>query len=194
MRLYWQRTLAYYWSRMISILEGDVLYRGRVLALDGPGTLFEGLHPTVSYQPHRLQIKRFCQRVHPDHKVSLDGNGIQLVPTIFAVKCMWLVVPHWRPALSYQVRGGGLWCQTPPSRSLEMALGAGRASVLQTLVNPSSTGELAHRLMITSGAVSQQLDRLKQAGLVEAHRSGKRVYYQLTKRGEELISLFDRIV
>jgi DNA-binding MarR family transcriptional regulator len=66
--------------------------------------------------------------------------------------------------------------------------------VLQALTVPASTSELAHRLMVTSGAVSQHLDRLKHAGLVEAHRSGRRVYYQLTRRGEELILLFERIL
>ena len=32
-----------------------------------------------------------------------------------------------------------------------------------------------------------------KAGLVEPHRSGIRVYYHLTRRGEELIALFERI-
>jgi DNA-binding MarR family transcriptional regulator len=52
---------------------------------------------------------------------------------------------------------------------------------------------MAHRLSLTSGAISQQLDRLKRAGLVESHRSGKRVYYRLTRRGEDLIALFERM-
>jgi DNA-binding MarR family transcriptional regulator len=61
------------------------------------------------------------------------------------------------------------------------------------MMTPATTGEIARQLGLTSGAVSQQLERLKQAGLVEPHRTGKRVYYQLTRRGEELIGLFERI-
>jgi DNA-binding transcriptional ArsR family regulator len=74
-----------------------------------------------------------------------------------------------------------------------MALGAGRARVLETLRTPASTGEIAQKLGVSSGAVSQILSRLAQADLVESHRVGKRVYYHLTRRGEELIVLFERI-
>jgi DNA-binding MarR family transcriptional regulator len=55
---------------------------------------------------------------------------------------------------------------------------------------PMNTGEIAQRLQITAGAASQHLSRLNQAGLVEPHRSGKRVYYHLTSRGEKLLALF----
>jgi predicted transcriptional regulator len=34
------------------------------------------------------------------------------------------------------------------------------------------------------------LSRLVQAGLTEPQRSGQRVYYHLTRRGEKLLALF----
>jgi DNA-binding transcriptional ArsR family regulator len=193
LRLFWQRTLAPYRSRMVSIKETDVLYRARILALDGPGSLFKDLHPGMSYQDSQLAIQANPRSRHADAEFRLNGEGFQLVPTVFGTECRLQIVPEWRPRLSYPVRGGGLLYQKPPSQSLELALGAGRASVLQALTTPASTSELAYRLMVTSSAVSQQLDRLKRAGLVEARRSGKRVYYQLTQRGEALIALFERI-
>ncbi len=46
-------------------------------------------------------------------------------------------------------------------------------------------------LGLTAGAVSQHLGRLKEAGLVEPLRQGRRVFYRLTSRGEQLVGLFD---
>jgi DNA-binding transcriptional ArsR family regulator len=196
MRLYWQRTLEHSWSRMVNVLEGDILYRGRTLALDGPHSLLHDLHPSISYQPGEIQLGPV-----PSHacccpaEANLCGDGIQLVPTIFDVAGrMSKITPEWRPMIGYSARGVGLYNHQPrASRPLEVALGAGRARVLQGLRSPATTGDIARRLGLTSGAVSQHLDRLRRAGLVEPHRSGKWVYYQLTRRGEELVALFERI-
>jgi DNA-binding transcriptional ArsR family regulator len=194
-RMYWQHTLAHYWQPMMTILESDVLYRARLLALNGADHLFADLHSTVSYERNQIQIQPCCQYLDRDVELDLAGNGLQLVPTIFrGCGRMFQVTPEWKPLLAYGVRGtGGIWNQKPPSQSLELALGTGRARILEALKSPASTGEIAHKVGVSSGAVSQVLSRLAKAGLVEAHRNGKRVYYHLTRRGEELIALFERI-
>jgi DNA-binding transcriptional ArsR family regulator len=195
MRLYWRRALAHSWAGMQSVLEGDILYRGRQLALEGIESVLPDLHPSISYRPGAIYLAPAASAAHCPIKVSLQGGGIQLVPIVFNVAGRtWKVTPEWHPMIGYSPRGVGLYNHQPrPSRPLEVALGAGRARVLQGLRSPATTGDLARRLGLTSGAVSQQLERLKRAGLVEAHRNGKRVYYQLTRRGEELIALFERI-
>jgi DNA-binding transcriptional ArsR family regulator len=82
----------------------------------------------------------------------------------------------------------------PNGTALEAALGAGRASVLKGLVPvPSSTTELARQLHLSPAAVSAHLSRLKAAGLVEPHRSGRRVYYRLSGAGEELLGIFGKL-
>jgi DNA-binding transcriptional ArsR family regulator len=195
LRIYWQRTLAYSWSRMIAVLEGDILYRGRLLALDGPNNMISDLHPSIDYSHRQIHLKSVGSHVYCSLERQLRGDGIRLVPTIFTPNSgrMLQISPEWQPMILYGARGMGLYPRnTRASESLELALGAGRASVLQALMTPATTAELAHALVITSSAVSQHLKRLTQAGLVEAHRSGKRVFYQLTQRGEEMIALFDR--
>jgi DNA-binding transcriptional ArsR family regulator len=193
LRVYWKHVLAHYWARMISTLEGDVLYRARMLALNGPSTLFEDLHPTIAYQPGQIKIQPVCQCLHHDLELSLAGDGIQLVPMIFqGCGRMFQVTPGRRSMLAYGVRGTGLWRQNRPTQSLELAMGAGRARVLQAVITPATTGEIAIKLRLTAGTASQHLGRLTKAGLVEPRRSGKRVFYHLTKRGEELIALFER--
>jgi DNA-binding MarR family transcriptional regulator len=193
LRLYWNRVLAHYWSRMISTLEGDMLHRGRLLALNGAGALFEDLHPTISYRPNQINIQPVCQCLHHDVDFTLTGDGIQLVPMIFqGCGRMFQVTPGRRSMLAYGVRGTGLWPQKQVMQSLELALGTGRARVLQALRTPATTGEVAYKLHVSAGTASQHLARLTKAGLVEPRRSGKRVFYTLTQRGEHLIALFER--
>jgi DNA-binding transcriptional ArsR family regulator len=193
LRLYWQRTLAHHWPRIISRLEGDILSRARILALHGADALFTHLHPTISFRCNNLQIQYVYHRVDQNDDYQLTGEGLRLAPTVFANRVMVQVPSHQLPMLAYEARETGQWHSRLEAGSLKLALGAARASVLQTLTHPSTTGEIAHKLRLTSGAVSQQLHRLVRAGLVEAHRNGKRVFYQLTRRGEELIALFERL-
>jgi DNA-binding transcriptional ArsR family regulator len=190
--LYWQHTLAEVWPRMTSLVDGDVLNRARTLALHGADTVFPDLDSTVAYYDRTVRIRRDCQ-VHPDFEATLNGEGVNLMPSIFSHMCMYRVVPDRPAQLIYGARGTGNWFQANPvsNQSLEMALGAPRAQVLIGLRTPATTTELAFRLHVSAGTVSQQLARLTKAGLVEPHRSGKRVYYHLTERGETLIALFD---
>jgi DNA-binding transcriptional ArsR family regulator len=194
LRIYWQRTLAHHWPHMTSVLDGDVLYRARSLALDGTKALFAGLHPELSLVKDRLIYTGSEKPNWHKKDYQLTGTGVQLVPAIFVCNLTWQIEPEWQPMLSYQSRGTGLWwmqSQEAPNPSLEIALGAGRARVLQVLATPSSTGEIAHQLEITAGAASQHLSRLQQAGLTVPRRSGQRVYYHLTQRGEKLLALFE---
>ena len=188
MRLYWRRTLEHHWNRLTAILDGDVLYHGRRLALEGPELMLSSIHPRLVCQNGVIEIHK-----PRDFEAHLD-QGLQLVPSIFGgCGISWQIVPEWQPMLIYSPRGLGLWQQDGPERnpSLELTLGEGRARVLQSLITPSNTGEIARHLRISAGAASQHLSRLQQAGLVEPHRSGRRVYYRLTWRGTQLLTLFD---
>jgi hypothetical protein len=128
MREYWRLTLEHHWSRMVSRLEGDVLYRARLLALEGPGPVFQDLHPTISYQPGEIHIQKICSCLHDDHSMQLNGEGVQLVPTIFrGCGRMFLVDPDWHPMLVFGVRGTGLWLDKPITQ------GAGFAGCYHTL-------------------------------------------------------------
>jgi DNA-binding transcriptional ArsR family regulator len=194
MRVYWQHTLADSWSRMVSVLEGDILYHGKLLALDGVAALISNLHDFISYQTDGINVITSCNHTHCPSDVTLQGDGLQLVPTIFAGSGRVVqITPEWRPMIGYSARGVGLYVkETRASQPLELALGAARAHILIGLRIPATTTELAFRLHVTSGTASQHLMRLSEAGLIEPRRSGKRVYYHLTERGEKLIALFER--
>lgn len=187
--LYWQLTLARHWPRMQEIVEADILYRARQLALGGAEMLFAELDPNIVYQDFEL---RFKKKHGQDYAVESDR--VILIPLIFSCYSPFTIVaPEWYPSLSYQPRGWGLWRsseQVSANEAMEITLGTGKAKILQCLMMPTSTGEIANRLNITAGAVSQHVARLSQAGLVTSTQSGKRVYHQLTQRGEMLLNLF----
>jgi DNA-binding transcriptional ArsR family regulator len=194
LRIYWQRVLSHYWSRMMSALEGDMLYRARMLALDGPASLFGDLHSTIDFHDSRICIQPCCYYRDNGVEFSLNGEGIQLVPMVFkGCGRSYQVVEGWQPMLTYGMRGAGLWYQKAPTdnQSLELALGTGRAAVLRVLQMPASNGEVAFKAQITASTATQHLLRLTKAGLIRPQRSGKRVYYSLTERGENLLALFD---
>lgn len=199
LNLYWSRTLDHHWSRMTAILENDVLYRARQLAISGASNVINGLHPTLTYHDGTLTINKkwdhHKKKCYPDGYVfDIAGQGIHMIPVIFAFpKLYWQIEGGFQPMLMYAARGTGLWHYATlddPEEALQITLGVGRARVLYALETPRSTGELAHLLDITAGAVSQHLSKLDQAGLVESSRSGKRVFYRLSQRGQKLIKLF----
>ncbi len=199
LRLYWERTLAHHWSRMIAILENDILYRAREQALFGASDMLNAIHPMIGYEDGSLVIRKkwHMHKEIPDqtgHHYDIAGRGLQLVPAIFSYpKMYWQFGETYDPMFIYGTRGTGLWHYAEPEdpeEALKVVFGMGRSRVLYALTTPRSTGELAHLLQITSGAVSQHLNKLSQAGLVESSRSGKRVFYRLSHRGQALIDLF----
>lgn len=204
LREYWQRTLAHHWHRMVAVLENDILYHSRILTLEG----IESLLPTVdrllaydagaitfdwSHHASKAAYKKEAGIQKPDKILDLASEKFHLVPVIFAANAIYFqVTDAWQPMILYTPRGAGLWnYQTPePSEALELVVGAGKSRILIALETPFSTGELARKLSLTAGAVSQQLGKLHQAGLVESHRSGKHVFYRLSQRGTQLVNLF----
>jgi DNA-binding MarR family transcriptional regulator len=191
-RLYWQRAIEPHWPALLSVIEGDILFRARQLALDGTDKLLNDISPTAKFDGKALRLDKNSHHKKDTYFV-LDHEGLHLVPTVFADKLMWQVASDYKPMILYGARGTGAWQQSQPEldESLELLLGAGRASVLAELVHmPATTTELAHHLHLTAGAVSQHLSLLQRAGLVNPQRSGKRVYYQLSPKGTDLLRLF----
>jgi DNA-binding transcriptional ArsR family regulator len=188
---YHELTIAPHWPRIREHLEGDTIRRGQALAMGGVEALLSGLNPMADYAGGVLKLDKTHEAV-----VEPAGRGITLVPCAFAWPCVEVLVrPGYRPTLAYGPRGmANLWTSTPPApngTALEAALSTGRAAVLKGLLPaPRTTTELARQLDLAPGAVSAHLSRLKAAGLVEPHRSGRKVYYRLSFAGESLLEIF----
>jgi DNA-binding transcriptional ArsR family regulator len=173
------------WPQMRLVLEADMTYRARQLALGGARLLFADMHPNLRWRDGELYIDKMISR----HRVTASGRGLLLLPSVFAHKLAPPVSPDEPPSLVYPSRGvATLRDETPPPDSAALAslLGAPRARLLNLLEEPLPTVELARRLRVTPSAVSQHLRVLHATGLVTRARNGRQVLYHRSCLGDQL--------
>jgi DNA-binding transcriptional ArsR family regulator len=183
---YWQAALAPYWTRMRGVLEADMLYRARQFTRGGARLLFADLHPAVRWQAGVLRL----DVAGIDYRADVTGRGLCLMPCLFVRSTAPPISADEPPALAYPARGiATLWENVPPTGgdALIALIGRRKAALLGCLDRPASTTDLADRLGITPGAVSQQLAVLHAAGLVTRARAGRVVLYALTDLGTRLL-------
>lgn len=180
--------LAPYWPRIMTIYEADVLYRARRLLDGGLTRLFDDLDASLVWRDDTLRIAHR----RSSGRRSLSGQGLLLVPSVFIWPQVFsLIVPAYQPALRYPPRGvAALWEHRTGDAPAALAavLGKGRARLLAELDAPASTTDLARRTGLSAGGVSQHLTALRDAGLVDAHRTGRYVLYVRSRIGEALVT------
>jgi DNA-binding transcriptional ArsR family regulator len=182
---WWRRALEPYWPRVRSLLDADLAHRARRLTEGGPAALFADLHPAVAWREDRLAV-----RVSFDARVRLAWRGLVIVPSAFYWQGIGPIIdPPWQPTLIYPARGLELLWEpgTAAPAALAAIIGRSRARLLTSLDAPRSTTELARRLELTAGAVSQHLKALRAAGLVTATRHGREVLYLRTEPAQRLL-------
>jgi DNA-binding transcriptional ArsR family regulator len=184
LQAYWDIALAGHWPRIQALLEADILWRSRRIAVGGAAALFEDLHDTITWHRGRLTATDPHQ-----HSGSLSGEGLLLVPAVMAWPGVRKMIQPYQPMLAYPARAiATLWeTGAPPApHALAALLGQTRAALLTALAQPASTTALARRLQITPGAVSQHLSVLSDAGMVTRSRVGRSVLYRRTRNGDML--------
>ncbi len=183
---YWHACLAPTWPRLRAVLEADVVYRSRQLALRGAAGLFGELDRLVSWDDGYLYVDRGDGLV----QIEIDGRGLPLVPSAFARKAITNVRADLPPVICYPVRGlGTLWesADVEAPAALAELVGAPRARLLGMLAEPMTTAELSRRLGVTPPAVSQHLGVLLRGGLLTRARSGRVVLYLRSPLGDQLV-------
>lgn len=168
------------------VLEADMTYRARQLAVGGARRLFADMHPNLRWEGGILRI----DNVFGDFHIPAAGRGLLLVPSVFAHKPAPPVTADQPPALAYPSRGvATLWStpRPPDATGLTKLLGAPKATLLALLEAPLPTVEIARRLQVTPSAVSQHLAVLHTTGLVTRARDGRHVLYRRTPLGDRLL-------
>lgn len=185
LRQYWEIAIEPLWAQIRLLLEADMTYRARQLAVGGARLLFADMHPNLRWQDGALHIEKMISR----YRVAASGRGLLLLPSVFAHKPAPPVSPEEPPALSYPSRGvATLWtpAPTPDATALVSLLGAPRARLLALLDEPLPTSEIARRFRVTPSAVSQHLRVLHATGLLTRARDGRQVLYRRSPLGDQL--------
>ncbi|CAL9362722.1 hypothetical protein SUDANB95_00699 [Actinosynnema sp. ALI-1.44] len=182
--------VAPFWSRITALLEADIAFRASVLADRGVEAVFGDLHPEVSWSGGELVLYA-DRRADQPHRVDLSEAGLVLSPSVFCWPRAWAAVDPVGPGVvRYPARGiGTLWEEPAPVVGDELAalVGRTRAALLGLLSAPMSTTELASRLGVTAGAVSQHVAVLRAARLVTTRREGRTMLHMRTARADALI-------
>ncbi|MFC4110060.1 ArsR/SmtB family transcription factor [Micromonospora zhanjiangensis] len=188
LRHYWELAIAPVWPQMRLVMEADMTYRARQLAVGGARLLFADMHPNLRWRDGVLHIDKMIGR----HHVVAPGRGLLLVPSVFAHKPAPPVGRDEAPLLSYPCRGvATLWASPPAADPTALAalIGPPRARLLGLLDEPLPTVEIARRLAVTPSAVSQHLRVLHATGLLTRVRDGRHVLYRRSSLGDRLVDL-----
>jgi DNA-binding transcriptional ArsR family regulator len=178
---YFRLAIAPHWPRMRAVLEADMIYRARVLARDGAAAMLTELDHRARWDDGELVLYTGQSL---EFESCVAGRGFWLVPALFVPQTISPVAPDEPPIVMYRARGiGTLWETTRerPPQALAALIGVPRARLLTMLTGPLSTTELARRLGVTPGAVSQHLAVLLRAGLLSRARAGRAVLYARTE-------------
>lgn len=181
---FWTLAIEPFWPQMRLVMEADMTYRARQLALGGARLLFADMHPNLRWKNGVLYIDKMIGNHH-----VVAGRGLHLMPSVFSHKPAPAVSPESPPGFAYPSRGiATLWEPVPPvdTSALSDLLGRPRANLLGLLEEPLSTTEIARRLRVTPSAVNQHLQVLHSTGLVTRTRDGRRVLYHRSALGDQL--------
>jgi DNA-binding transcriptional ArsR family regulator len=183
---FWRLALEPHWPRIQALLEADLAYRSQRLTQGGPALLFTDLNPAVRWAGNRIEVDQAHEATVP-----LRDQGLLLVPSAFRwEKVSSITEQPWQPTLLYPARGIGLLWEPgapEPGEGLASVLGQTRAALLTSLDAPASTTQLAARLEISPGGVSQHLAALREAGLVAGQRQGRSVLYARTELADRML-------
>jgi hypothetical protein len=88
---------------MRALLEADVAYRGRTLALGGAQALFTDLDDRVTWQTGKLRVRLRPEAL--DQVIAVAGRGLVLAPCLFVRGAITMIDASGPPLLVYPARG-----------------------------------------------------------------------------------------
>src|SRR4051794_2364058 len=186
LRWAWTTLIKPFSAPVRELISADIAYRSREISRHGLGRALTDLHPSLSWQDGAISVTPAFE----DARLDLAGRGVALMPSAFCWPDLLVVHdPPWSPTIVYPARGiGDLWTAPPIAPAgLAGVLGATRALLLTDLARPATTTTLATRHRLSPAAVSAQLGRLRDAGLITGQRLGKEVLYRRTPMADALI-------
>jgi DNA-binding transcriptional ArsR family regulator len=182
MRRYHADLVAPGWAGLTTVVDADRGYRAQQLATGGMERMLHTLCPDLAWDTATLTYACSPQ-VTID--IRLDGRGLALQPSLFAVEPAVLVPERGPVLLNYPARREHL--APPPGENLCTLLGRTRAAVLAAVPPSATTTQLAGRVGVSLASASQHAMVLRRAGLIATVRTGPAVQHTLTPLGSELL-------
>ncbi|BCJ50102.1 transcriptional regulator [Actinoplanes sp. NBRC 14428] len=188
---FWELALAPYWPAMRAALDEEQLLRARTLATAGPESLLDSLRTPASWDRPVLSLPK-----PRDSVLNARDQRLLLVPVLLMQDTMTVSTDHPEILMvAYQARGSAVLAGSPaPAPAgrdrLDRLIGPGRAAVLRSLTEPSTTTGLAAALGLAASTISEHLGALVETGSVSRARTGRRVLYARTPAGDSLVALF----
>lgn len=180
--------VAPWWPQAQALVDADCAVRARAFLQGGGEGLLNSYRPMMRWEYPVLEVDFAVEQ-----DLYLEGRGLLLIPSFLS----WRTPDALRdtslpPVLVYPVEHDlrliARQHDGPRGAALEALIGVTRSQVLGQLDTGRTTSELAHRIGVSSGAISQHTGVLRQAGLIRSTRSGKVVLHTLTPLGSELLA------
>jgi DNA-binding transcriptional ArsR family regulator len=181
----WEALIAPSWPQLRDILERDILHRSRILASGGLAGLFAEMEPSI-----RLREQRLLIATGSELQRTLEGEGLRLMPSVFAGEAALAIVDGQPPTLVYRARAVAslAWDQRSRENALAPLVGRTRCEILEALEEPMYTSALARLLGRSASNISDHLGVLSGSGLVRRARHGPVVLYSRTALGDTLVA------
>lgn len=184
MEQYWDEAFADEWERILPRIEAEVSAAARELVIHGVPGLVEQFLPEATWDGdgHTISIER---QWDGDVRVAERG-GLLLVPTVYAWPHVLVEMSEpWPLSIMFPLRDLRQ-PEVAQASDHEVAVGLralGDETRLQitrlVAEEPRSTRELAELLSLSDSAVSRHLQVLSRSGILDSHRDGYFVLYQL---------------
>ena len=182
MRAYHDRVMTSLSPVHTRAVAAEMGHRTRQIATEGIAATLNSLHPGIRWRAGVLEV---TGPMHAD--VDLSGRGLRVMPSVWPRPGVAL---HWtQPTLVYPIPYAVWMAESDGGYDgARAALGATRATVLQTLVDEHTTTSLARALALSPSSASVHASALRHAGLVASRRRGKAMVHSLTPLGLEVIA------
>ncbi|RZF09636.1 ArsR family transcriptional regulator [Streptomyces albidoflavus] len=180
-----------FWDRIQRLLKAERDSCGREMLAGGVEYVLNNRHSAIRWEAPVLRVANG----RPPRRTALTGQGLTLVPSLFAPHPFLLddsVGWHGLPILVYNIApdtepAAALWQSQEGESALPALLGRTRADVLEALRETRSTGQVADRVHISSPSASKHLTILRRAGFVSTERRQNLAVHSLTPLGEAIL-------
>jgi DNA-binding transcriptional ArsR family regulator len=182
---YWRAAFAEEWQRVEPILQDSVAEDRRLLGTSGVWPLLGRLPGKWRIVPEAAELQYGCD-VEASPELRPDSLLVLSPSTFIWPHSAANADPRWPNFITYPavcaVREAVP--DRPPAELVDVLRALGDETRLRVLkaiaASPRTTQELAPIVGLTTTGLSKSLLRLADAGLVEGHREGKFVVYDLT--------------